>query len=185
MKSILLATIVGLQTLWIGATVLQHERALDSGTVIQLECRPVDPRDLLRGDFVVLSYDISTAEASLFSPPLLPSETLPAGSTVWAELTPGDGFHRLVSVHRSAVDPAPGNVLLKGRTRAAEGFARRTGAPTRIDYGLERYYVREGTGNPQGKLTVDVAVSSSRKGSIKQMYVDGVPYAEAMRSTRP
>jgi uncharacterized membrane-anchored protein len=185
MKSVLLATIIGLQTLWIGATVLQQERILDSGTVIHLECRPVDPRDLLRGDFVILSYDISTAEAAQFVPPLQPSETLPAGSTVWAELTPGDGFHRLVRVHRKAVDPEPGNILLKGHTRAVGRFVPETRVPTRIEYGLERYYVREGTGNPQGKLTADVAVSSSRQGTLKQVYVEGVPYADAMRSSKP
>lgn len=185
MKAALLATIVGLQTLWIGTTVLRQELNLGTGTVIHLECRPVDPRDLLRGDFVILSYDISTAEASQFVPPLQPSETLPAGSTVWAELTPADGFHRLARVHRKPVDPEPGNVLLKGRTGVVGRFAPGTHVPTRIDYGLERYYVREGTGNPQGKLTADVAVSSSRQGTLKQVYVEGVPYADAMRSSKP
>ncbi len=45
-----------------------------------------------------------------------------------------------------------------------------------------RYYVAEGTGNPRGKLTVDVAVPASGQARIKQVYVDGKPYAEAMRS---
>ena len=185
MKSALLATIVGLQTLWIGATVLQQELTLGSGTVVHLECRPVDPRDLIRGDFVILSYDISTAEASQFAPPLQPSDSLPPGSIVWAELTPGDGFHRLVRVHRNAAEPEPGNILLKGRTHVGRSFDPGRNATTRIDYGLERYYVREGTGNPRGKLTADVAVSSSRQKTLKQVYVDGIPYAEAMRPAKP
>ena len=39
----------------------------------------------------------------------------------------------------------------------------------------------EGTGNPTGKLTVQVAVPASGQGVIKQVVVDGVPYAKAMQ----
>jgi uncharacterized membrane-anchored protein len=54
----------------------------------------------------------------------------------------------------------------------------------RIVYDLERYYVREGTGEPQGKLTVRVSVPASGQGVIQEVYVDGVPYAEAMKGSR-
>lgn len=175
MKARLLATLVALQVLWVGATVLRQERALVSGTVIHLECRPVDPRDLLRGDFVILSYDISTVNPDQVEPTLRPPETLPSGIRVWAELRSDGQFHRLVRLHRRPTPPEPGNVMLAGRTE------RRWGPDQiRVSYGLERYYVREGTGNPTGKLTVDVAVPSSGQGLIKQVYVDGVPYADAM-----
>jgi hypothetical protein len=43
------------------------------------------------------------------------------------------------------------------------------------------YYVKEGTGNPRGKLTVEVAVGAAGKGIIKQVFLDGNPYVEAMR----
>lgn len=48
-------------------------------------------------------------------------------------------------------------------------------------YGLERYYVREGTGNPRGKLTVEAVVPASGQARIKQVFVDGKPYAKAMK----
>lgn len=51
----------------------------------------------------------------------------------------------------------------------------------RVEYGLERYYVKEGTGNPRGKLTVRVAVGAEGKPVIKEVFLDGKPYAEAMR----
>jgi uncharacterized membrane-anchored protein len=50
-----------------------------------------------------------------------------------------------------------------------------------VEYGLERYYVKEGTGNPRGKLTVQVAVGAEGKPVIKQVFLDGKPYAEGMR----
>jgi uncharacterized membrane-anchored protein len=55
----------------------------------------------------------------------------------------------------------------------------------RVNYGLERFYVREGTGNPSGKLTVDVAIPRSGKGIIREVYLDGVKYAEAMKKQSP
>ncbi len=41
--------------------------------------------------------------------------------------------------------------------------------------------MREGTGNPQGKLTVAAAVPKSGPAVIKQVFVDGKPYREAMK----
>ena len=51
MKLKLLILILALQTAWILGTVVIQERALTSGKLVMLETRPVDPRDLLRGDF--------------------------------------------------------------------------------------------------------------------------------------
>ena len=51
MKLKLLVLVLALQTAWILATTFTQERALASGTVITLETVPVDPRDLLRGDY--------------------------------------------------------------------------------------------------------------------------------------
>jgi uncharacterized membrane-anchored protein len=50
MKLKILVLVLALQTAWILGTTLVQERALASGKVVLLETRPVDPRDLLRGD---------------------------------------------------------------------------------------------------------------------------------------
>ena len=41
------------------AMIYSKEKVLTDGTVIELETQPVDPRDLLRGDYVILSYKIN------------------------------------------------------------------------------------------------------------------------------
>ena len=51
-----------------------------------------------------------------------------------------------------------------------------------VAYGIEKYFVAEGTGNPRGKLTVQAAVSKSGRANIKEVFVDGKPYAEAMKN---
>ena len=59
MKLKLLILILALQTAWILGTTFIQERALTNGKVVLLETRPVDPRDLLRGDYLTLNYKIS------------------------------------------------------------------------------------------------------------------------------
>jgi uncharacterized membrane-anchored protein len=52
----------------------------------------------------------------------------------------------------------------------------------RTEYGLERFYVREGTGQPHGTLTVEAAVPPSGNAIIRQVFIDGRPYVEVMKT---
>jgi uncharacterized membrane-anchored protein len=54
----------------------------------------------------------------------------------------------------------------------------------RVEYGMERYSVSEGTGNPRGKLTVQASVPDSGHGLIKQVFIDDKPYSQAIREER-
>jgi uncharacterized membrane-anchored protein len=74
--------------------------------------------------------------------------------------------------------PATNEVLLRGRSEW--GWRNRTNS-IHVEYGLEKYFVAEGTGHPTGKLAVQAAVAKSGRASIKEVFVDGKPYAEAMR----
>ena len=53
-----------LQTAIIGYTIESHASILQSGTEVVLKTAPIDPRDLLRGDYVILNYEISSVPAS-------------------------------------------------------------------------------------------------------------------------
>jgi uncharacterized membrane-anchored protein len=66
MKLKLLILVLALQTAWLLATVATQEYALAIGKVILLETRPVDPRDLLSGDYLVLRYKISDVPGTFF-----------------------------------------------------------------------------------------------------------------------
>lgn len=176
MKVKLLALVLALQSGWVLYTVAVQERALAVGTVILLETRPVDPRDLLRGDYVILNYKISDVPANLFSPPM--SGNLPAGTAVYAALKQRGDFCEVARAGTNRFEPAENEVLLKGKSDWWWGSDTNS---IHVEYGLERYYVREGTGHPSGKLTVQAVVTASGQASIKQVFVDGKPYAEAMR----
>ena len=77
-------------------------------------------------------------------------------------------------------DLQPGQIAIRGRVdytrRAYEPETRKpTNILVHIRYGLERFYVAEGTGNARGRLTVDVAVSPNGRPLLKQLYLDGRP----------
>src|SRR5512142_3370735 len=94
MKLKLLILVLALQTAWILGTTFVQERALHSGALVLLETHPVDPRDLLRGDYVTLNYKISTVPLDLFSP--APANALSPGQTVYVGLEPRGQFHEVV-----------------------------------------------------------------------------------------
>lgn len=176
MKRNLFILVLALQSAWVLYTVAVQERALAAGTPIVLETERVDPRDLLRGDYLILNYKISNIPTNLFSPAV--DRNLPAGTAVFVALVPQGEFHAVSRAATNAFQPAAGEVLLKGRSTWA--WWNRTNS-IHVEYGLEKYFVREGTGNPRGKLTVQAVVPASGRASIKQVFRDGKPYVEAMK----
>ena len=176
MKRNLFILVLALQSAWVLCTVGVQERAWSVGKVITLETERVDPRDLLRGDYLILNYKISDVSTNLFSPPV--TTDLPAGTKVYVALEPRGDFFVVARASTNQFEPSGNQVLLKAN-RAWGGWS---GTNTvRVEYGLERYYVREGTGNPRGKLTVEAVVPASGRASIKQVFLGGKPYAEAMQ----
>ena len=52
-----------IQVALLAVMVIDRVQILRDGAEVTLQTRPVDPRDLLRGDYVVLRYDISEVPA--------------------------------------------------------------------------------------------------------------------------
>lgn len=181
-KLVLFGAAAVIQIALLGAMVADRVQILRGGTEVRLQTRPVDPRDLLRGDYVVLGYDISE----------LPSGALknqPAGSrnpTVFVRLAPNrEGIYEAVSVHTEPVAVASPEVLIRGRLAYGAGCGA-SGKPAfceklRIRYNLESYFVPEGEGKKleearnARKVTVVAAVTPSGRAAIKRLLLDGQP----------
>jgi uncharacterized membrane-anchored protein len=168
--------------------IVDRVQILREGTEVTLQTRLVDPRDLLRGDYVVLRYDISQLQAGS----LLNQPTGTRNPMVFVKLAPNrDGLYEAVSVHADAVAVASPEVLIRGRVaRVAYGAACGTAELTFCDkllhvrYNLESYFVPQGEGRwleqdrNQRKLTVVAAVLPSGRAAIKRLLVDGQPIYE-------
>ena len=113
---------------------------------------------------------------NLFSP--LVTKDLPHGAKVFVALALGTNqFYEVARASTNEFAPSPDEVLLKGKST----WWRNSTNSVHVEYGIERYYVAEGTGNPTGKLTAQVAVPASGRAKIRQVFVDGKPYSEVMK----
>lgn len=177
MKNKLLTVVVGLQLLWIIGTIGAQEFKHRQGAQVHLRAYPVDPRDLLRGDYLVLRYDVSQLSPTLFDPPL--TQALTPGTPVSVILELKDGVHQAVRACTGNLEGSPGQIILRGTV--APGL---NSGNTPVTYGLERFYVREGTGNPHGTLTAEVAVPQQGSAALKDLLLDGIPYAKAMKDVK-
>jgi uncharacterized membrane-anchored protein len=178
MKLKLLILVLALQSAWLLGTVAVQEHALATGKVALLDTERVDPRDLLQGDYLILNYKISNVPTDLFSPPV--KKDLPYGTKIYVALAPTTNqFYAVVKASTNQFAPAADEILLKGKSTWGRWNASTNSV--HVEYGLEHFYVAEGTGNPVGKLTAQVIVPASGRGHVKDVFVDGKPYAEATK----
>ncbi|SPE59973.1 exported hypothetical protein [Verrucomicrobia bacterium] len=116
MRFKVLLLVLGLQCVWLLCTAFVQERVLATGKVILLETRPVDPRDLLRGDYLMLSYKVSDVPTRLFSPPVKSDLASAYGTKVFVALTPGtNGFWAVTRASTNDFAGSANEVVLRGR----------------------------------------------------------------------
>lgn len=135
-RQLLLLTIAA-QVLFVVAVAAAGYATTAYGRVITLRTTPIDPRDLLYGDYVTLNYSISQLPTSLWREP---GSYPRRGTPVYVVLRPAGETYAAVRVYASNPTVPANQVVLRGWV--ADRWRRRL----RIRYNLERYYVPEGTG---------------------------------------
>jgi len=130
-----------------------------NGQTVLLQVEPVDPRDLFRGDYVILGYSFSRV-GSLGDD----AQGLPAYVTLVPE---PDGVHYRGGLP-SIAPPPPGTLHLRGTFDS----------PGRATFGIESFYVQEGTGHVyeqavrDRKLWAEIAVSPNGQGAVKRLVIE-------------
>ena len=135
-----------------------HDYQLKNGEEIELKTIPVDPRDLLRGDYVVLAYEIST--------PAHHGMRFDAGSTVYVGLERSGDVWDAIAVDNDV--RRPWEVAIRGHVVSERPFV--------VEYGIEAYFVPEDRGHEIERAEdVKAVVSVERDGTARIVYliVDG------------
>jgi uncharacterized membrane-anchored protein len=143
---------------------------LVSGDTILVRVVPVDPRDLFRGDYVILSYDFNRVPPGGIEGlqgPGWQHEREWQGRTVYVTLVlEPDGKHwraERFSIHQPA-----GSTYLRGRIAG----------PGRIEYGIESYYVQEGKGRAyeqairSRRLSAEIAVTADGQAGLRGLRIE-------------
>ncbi len=176
-KLLLSIAIVALaQTAVLAYMVTDRVRLLSAGREITLPIVPVDPRDLFRGEYVRLGYDVARVPVKLLDGPA-PGPNAPFYVVI--EKQP-DGAWKPVKVTRALPQEAsPDRSVLKGR--AAFSSAPWTGpnAVQQVRYGIESYFVPEGQGKRledlarEKRMAALIAVDAKGNAAIKGLIIDG------------
>lgn len=170
-SAVILLVIV--QTLILGWMVADRVMILKSNSVVTLKSEPVDPRDLFRGDYVTLTYAITTLPITTLNGDLAWKD----GETIFVELMPVKDEWKAIAAFHSHTEPTPGNEIIRGQI----DYLDETRNIAHVKYGIERYYVPEGEGRTledqrnKRALSVDVALASDGEAAIKGLRIDGQP----------
>lgn len=177
--TLLLALLVGLlQIGFLGWTIMSRAAILRDGREVLLRVQPVDPRDLLRGDYVRLGYDIGMLPRSTVAN--LPSEVSGAdGTPVFVRLAKqADGYWQPIAatVGKTPAEAAPPDqVDLRGVLTGYDGVGPNQQAVIGVDYGIERYYVPEGEGRE-----IEKNMATRPFGILLGVAANGTPQIKAL-----
>jgi uncharacterized membrane-anchored protein len=167
--------------------VYTQEELRRNGQQVILDTMPVDPRDILRGDYVDLAYEIGRGDRAVTF-----AKSLPSSQPVYALLTLG-ADNRVTNYSFSATEPKTG-VYIRGEAVVQEVdvyVGEKEDAPMfqkekqgTINYPqIEQYFVPEGKGwaidrmgrlNSGKKLEVKIATDGARA-QILELLIDGEP----------
>lgn len=153
--------IVSLWLVLICSFVVKQEFTLKTGREVLLKTVPVDPRDLLRGDYVILNYEVAQ----------IPSYFRDYGEnkTVYVMLRTDK---KNIAHFDGITDKQPKSLFLKGRTGKCQTIIPFYRSGRCVNFGIESYFVKEGTGRElerdlRNGALVKVAIDKNGNAKVK------------------
>ena len=172
----------------LGWMIWDRTSLLASGREVVLEVIPVDPRSLFRGDYVILGYDISRYK-------LPPGSKLPdRNDPFYVTLRKGDGenWQPVAGSTELPASVGPDEVVIRGRVDyvnapssapsnapGSNDHEQQEPAVVSLHYGIESFFVPEGTGREleqmvgDKKLSAIIAIGSDGEAAIKGLISEG------------
>lgn len=167
-RSVLILGVL-LQVLFLAAMMMRPLATLATGSTMLLRVIPVDPRDLFRGDYVTLSYEISRPRTKTVDGWTENWERLQQmqGNAVYVLLAPeADGKHWQSTGYQ--LDQPTTGKFIRG-TIDGRGLVR---------FGIEQYFVQEGQGRDyetavrKKKLSAEVILDDSGYAQLKRLVIE-------------
>ena len=162
---------IAVSFLWIVVAVgliISKQHIIRTGKTVLLETVPVDPRDFLRGDYVILRYKISTIDLQQIQSE---ESYYGQGKRVYVKLEPRERFWEATAV-KTKMPVSDNGVYIKAKVNHCYN------KKLKLNYGIESYFVPEGEGkdiekNMRGNkssVEVEVLVDTSGNAIIKKVF---------------
>jgi uncharacterized membrane-anchored protein len=173
------------QTLFLAWMVWDRVNLLRTGREVVMQVVPVDPRDIFRGDYVVLGYNLSPVTFTATKEEA-DASSLRLGGSVFVTIAPDiANTWKIVGVttgYPSTVEA--GAIVLKARIERVDPGATPEARVLQVRYGIESYFVPEGEGLKLEQLVRDkkieavIAVDEDGDAAIKALAVEGKRISE-------
>lgn len=171
---------LAVQVAIIFAIIIYKSAILAGGAPVLLRLEPVDPRDLFRGDYMTIRYEISAVPK--------PYLNIANGETIFVPLRADGKFMAADSYRITTVEPSDG-LFIRGRviSGGSQTGTDWDGGILRVAYGIEDYFFPEGLGSQanfwgQGaEPYAKVLISDSGSPVLQQLYVNDMPWPESGR----
>ncbi|RRJ95011.1 hypothetical protein Ga0100231_012465 [Opitutaceae bacterium TAV4] len=171
--------VVAAQVLFLLIWAGYHEHVRSNGRTVWLKTLPVDPRDLLRGDYMILNYEISrhTQDNENALPPGDGAEGKPRRhAEVYVVLKPDPDDAKYHVIDEVRLTPPYRNdhrLWVRAQATIITTGSNSEQLHFRLEYDIEKYFVPEGKGTPRfDKLEVEAAVSQNHRLQIKHLWLD-------------
>lgn len=160
------AALVGVQLVILLGFFVQRLYTLRTGREVILATRAVDPRDLVRGQYALLRYEIGSV-----SPYKLEDEKIIVGDTVYVTVRTNYSEYEFDAIRVSRTPPRDFDIFLRGTVRGFSDDPQR-GQVVNIEYGIEKYFIPAATPPDtwqSGKVFVYVRVDRQGNAVIERM----------------
>lgn len=148
--------IIILQVLFLFILIGVRYFSLSTGTPVLLKAAPEDPWDMFRGEYVRLAYDVNWIDSGDLH------LGVPQNKDVYVLLEKDRKYWHAVDLYVDKPELKDDQVLIKGRINYFDEAKQQY----RVLYGIESYYVAEGTGRALENVgAFEVLVRVDRFGS--------------------
>ncbi|HWS02322.1 MAG TPA: GDYXXLXY domain-containing protein [Gammaproteobacteria bacterium] len=142
MRTLAIILAIVAQAAALGWVVLERETVLRSGSVVYLRTAPVDPRDVFRGDYVRLSYDINRISRALADATLREQKDREAVRVYASLAVDANG---IASVTALRTQPPAEGLYLRGYT-SHNWQLQASDQEIAVKFGIEKLFVEQGAG---------------------------------------
>jgi len=150
---------LGILFLILGGFLLYVSIPLLGNKTAVLATQPVDPFDLVRGQYIVIRYEIGSI-------PLV--DGVEVGDYIYVSLLEDfNGTSRYNSA--SSYKPSKNDLFIKGQVKSIYGN------DMQVEYGIEQYFFERGAVFDTGEMEVRVKLSNNGVARIVELLHDGKP----------
>jgi uncharacterized membrane-anchored protein len=161
----------------LSSMIVYKQYTIITGEQVLLKTVPIDPRDLFRGDYVILSYeDISTIKVDLEDSKSISSSFNNKYEIDIYIILDKDADTNIASYQGVSTTKPESGLFIKGKASKSYGDKNDSNMYLNINYGIESFFVPEGKGleieRSLGEIYTNVSIDRNGNAVLRNLYLN-------------